>query len=54
VVAAGSGRRVRQISDWYLSERERVRIADLRRAGHGVRAIAEKTGRSPSTISRDL
>jgi IS30 family transposase len=54
VVAAGAGRRVREISDRYLSEQERVRIADLRQAGHGVRAIAEKTGRSPSTISREL
>jgi len=54
VVAAGAGRRDRQISDRYLSEQERVRIADLRQAGHGVRAIAEKTGRSPSTISREL
>jgi transposase, IS30 family len=31
-----------------------VRIADLRQAGHGVRAIAEQTGRSPSAISREL
>ncbi len=54
VVAAGAGRRVREISDRYLSEQERVRIADLRQAGHGVRAIAEQTGRSPSTISREL
>jgi hypothetical protein len=29
-----------------------VRIADLRQAGHCVRAIVEQTGRSPSTISR--
>ncbi len=54
VVAVGAGRRVREISDRYLSEQERVRIADLRQAGHGVRAIAEQTGRSPSTISREL
>ena len=54
VVAAGAGRRVREISDRDLSEQERVRIADLRQAGHGVRAIAEQTGRSPSTISREL
>ena len=54
VVAAGAGRRVRENSDRYLSEQERVRIADLRQAGHGVRAIAEQTGRSPSTISREL
>ena len=44
----------RQISDRYMSEDERVRIADLRKAGAGVRAIAEKTGRSPSAISREL
>jgi IS30 family transposase len=37
-----------------MSEDERVRIADLRKAGAGVRAIAEKTGRSPSAISREL
>jgi transposase, IS30 family len=54
VVAAAADRRVRKISDRYLSEQERVRIADLRQAGHGVRAIAKQTGRSPSTISREL
>ena len=54
VVAAGTGGRGREISDRYLSEQERVRIADLRQAGHGVRAITEQTGRSPSTISREL
>jgi IS30 family transposase len=37
-----------------LSEDERVRIADLRKAGAGVRAIAGWLGRSPSTISREL
>lgn len=42
------------ISARYLSEDERVRIADLRRAGHTVRAIAAESGRSPSTISREL
>ena len=31
-----------------------MRIADLRKAGAGVRAIAERLGRSPSTISREL
>ena len=31
-----------------------MQIADLRAAGAGVRAIAERTGRSPSTISREL
>ncbi len=44
----------REISPRYLSEDERVRIADLRRAGHPVRAIADALGRSPSTISREL
>jgi len=53
VVTGGKVAR-RQISDRYMSEDERVRIADLRKAGAGVRAIAEKTGRSPSAISREL
>ena len=44
----------REISDRYLSEDERVRIADLRKAGAGVRVIAERLGRSLSTISREL
>jgi IS30 family transposase len=43
-----------EISDRYLSEQERVQIADLRAAGAGVRAIADRMGRSPSTISREL
>jgi IS30 family transposase len=43
-----------QVSARYLSEDERVRIADLRRAGLGVRAIAAELGRSPSTVSREL
>jgi IS30 family transposase len=43
-----------QISQRYLSEDERVRIADLHRAGHTVRSIATELGRSPSTISREL
>ena len=53
VIARGAVVR-REISDRYLSEKERVQIADLRAAGAGVRAIAERTGRSPSTISREL
>ncbi|MFB9663893.1 IS30 family transposase [Curtobacterium albidum] len=44
--AARSGR--------YLSEEERLRIADLRLAGAGVRRIAAELGRAPSTISREL
>jgi transposase, IS30 family len=43
-----------EISDRYLSEDERVRIAELRRQGLSMRAVAEKIGRSPSTISREL
>ena len=38
----------------YLSEDERVVIADLHRQGLGVRAIAAGLGRSPATISREL
>jgi DNA invertase Pin-like site-specific DNA recombinase len=53
VVTRGTAVR-REISDRYLSEQERVLIADLRAAGAGVRAIAGQTGRSPSTISREL
>jgi transposase, IS30 family len=48
------GARKAEISPRYLSEDERVRIADLRRAGLGVRAIAGQLGRSPSTVSREL
>jgi lambda repressor-like predicted transcriptional regulator len=48
------GAREREISPRYLSEEERVSIADLRRAGLGVRAIAAKLQRSPSTVSREL
>jgi IS30 family transposase len=44
----------REISARFLSADERVRVADLRRAGAGVRAIARELGRSPSTISREL
>ena len=38
----------------YLSEDERVRLADLRREGRTMRDIAVLMGRSPSTISREL
>src|SRR5438552_13405518 len=43
-----------EISPRYLSEDERMHIADLRRAGLGVRAIAGELRRSPSTVSREL
>ncbi len=51
-VVGGAGRR--EVSGRFLSEDERVRIADLRRAGEGVRAIAKALDRSPSTVSREL
>ncbi len=38
----------------YLSEEERVMIADLLGAGDGVRAIGRKLGRAASTISREI
>ena len=49
-----TGARKAEISPRYLSEEDRVRIADLRRAGLGVRAIAAELGRSASTVSREL
>lgn len=45
---------VRQISARYLSQDEQVEIAGLRQCGLGVRAIAARLGRAPSTISREL
>jgi IS30 family transposase len=41
-------------SSRYLSLLERQRIATLRERGIGVREIARRLGRSPSTISREL
>jgi IS30 family transposase len=38
----------------YLSLLERQRIATLHGRGHGVREIARRIGRSPSTVSREL
>ena len=45
---------VRQISSRFLSQDERIEIADLRHAGMSIRKIAIKLGRAPSTISREL
>lgn len=45
---------VRQISPRYVSQEERIEIADLRRAGLSIRQIAAKIGRAPSTVSREL
>jgi transposase, IS30 family len=38
----------------YLSEQERIRIADLLAARVSVRGIAQELGRAPSTISREI
>lgn len=43
-----------QISERFLSEDERITIADRRAAGLGIRAIAAELGRSPSTVSREI
>jgi transposase, IS30 family len=45
---------VKQISARYLSQDERIEMADLHRAGLGIRQIARLIGRAPSTISREL
>jgi IS30 family transposase len=37
-----------------LTEDERIVIADRRRVGASIRAIASELGRSPSTISREI
>lgn len=44
---------VREISPRYLSEDERILIADLRREGLSIRKITAQLDRSPSTISRE-
>lgn len=38
----------------YLSLLERQRIASLRDRGYGIREVARRVGRSPSTVSREL
>jgi transposase, IS30 family len=45
---------VREISARFLSQDERIEIADLRRSGCSLREIARQLERSPSTISREL
>ncbi|MCU1635535.1 MAG: hypothetical protein JWQ68_774, partial [Cryobacterium sp.] len=42
------------ISARFLSEPDRITIADLLHAGHSIRAIALELGRSPSTVSREI
>jgi len=45
---------VREITARYLSQDERIEIADLRHAGLSIRQIADQLDRAPSTISREL
>jgi IS30 family transposase len=45
---------IRDISDRFLSQDERIEIADLRQAGLSMWRIADRLGRAPSTISREL
>ena len=45
---------VRQISSRFLSQDERIEIADLRHAGLSIRQVAHRLGRAPSTVSREL
>jgi IS30 family transposase len=45
---------IRPRSPRYLSEHERIRIADLLSSGETVRGIAGELGRAPSTISREI
>jgi len=54
IVGPSGGSADREISARFLSEDERIQIADLRLAGASVRAIARALGRSPSTVSREL
>lgn len=58
----GSGKVVRPlvplpistISPRFLFEEERTQIADIVSQGHGPTAVGKSSGRSPSTISREL
>ena len=45
---------LRQISPRFLSQDERIEIADLRHSGLSIRQIAHRLGRAPSTVSREL
>lgn len=48
------GKAAGEVSARYLSEDQRVRIADLDRQGLGVRTIGQCLGRSAGTVSREL
>lgn len=45
---------VRSVSARFLSQQERIDIADLHQAGLSIRRIAHRIGRAPSTVSREL
>jgi IS30 family transposase len=45
---------VRRISPRFLSQDERIEIADLHHAGLNIRRIAHRLGRAPSPVSREL
>ena len=45
---------VREVSARFLSQEERIEIADLRHAGLSIREVARRPGRAPSTVSREL
>jgi IS30 family transposase len=45
---------VREVSGRFVSQDERIEIADLRRAGLSIRQVAARLGRVPSTVSREL
>lgn len=45
---------VRQISARFLSQDERIQLADLHQSGISIRKIAAHIDRSPSTVSREL
>lgn len=53
-VPALQPREVRTVSARYLSQDERIRIADMRHDGRTVREIGAMLGRSPATVSREL
>jgi transposase len=44
----------RDFPSHFLNQSGRIAIADARREGSGVRAIARAIGRSPSTVSREI
>jgi transposase, IS30 family len=54
VVPALDRLEVREISARFISQDERLEIAELYRTGVSARQIARRLGRAPSTISREL